>query len=134
MLLGEPAEESAGDVCRVVSGDAPEHTTPPHQERHYVRGTGPLWIAWLPLTACPLSLGPLAVLPGSHRRGRLSHEDGHGRHPTVHVPDDSVWLASDLSPGDVVLFSGLTVHRALPHQRGSRLRLSADFRFQGSAG
>jgi len=129
-LLGGPANGSAGDVCRVVSADDPDHTTPPHQERHYVQGDGWLWTAWLPLTECPLSLGPLAILPGSHRRGLLPHEAGHGRHASVHVPDDAVWLASDLAPGDVVLFSGLTVHRALSHRGGPRLRLSADFRFQ----
>jgi len=133
-LLGGPADGSAGDVCRVVSGDDPDHTTPPHQERHYVHGDGWLWTAWLPLTECPLSLGPLAILPHSHRGGLRPHEADHGRHPSVHVPGDAVWLASDLAPGDVVLFSGLTVHRALAHQGGRRLRLSADFRFQRDRG
>jgi ectoine hydroxylase-related dioxygenase (phytanoyl-CoA dioxygenase family) len=52
----------------------------------------------------------------------------------VHVPDDAVWLASDLAPGDVLLFSGLTVHRALPHRSGRRLRISADFRFRRGDG
>jgi len=132
VLLGRPANGSAGDVCRVVSGDDPEHTTPPHQERHYVRGEGWLWTAWLPLTDCPLSLGPLAFLPRSHESGLLPHEAGHGRHAGVYVPDDAVWLASDLVPGDAVFHSGLTVHRALLHQGGPRLRLSADFRFRGS--
>jgi hypothetical protein len=130
VLLGGPAGASAGDLCRVVSGDNPAHTTPPHQERYYVRGDGALWIAWLPLTECPLALGPLAILPRSHEGGLLPHATDHGRHPGVHVRDDVVWLASDLAPGDAVLFSGLTVHRALPHQCGPRLRLSADFRFQ----
>jgi ectoine hydroxylase-related dioxygenase (phytanoyl-CoA dioxygenase family) len=133
-LLGGPADNSAGDVCRVVSGDDPPHTTPPHQERHYVRGEGWLWTAWLPLGDCPLSLGPLAILPRSHRQGLLPHEDGHTPHPSVPVRDDALWLASDLVPGDVIFFSGLTVHRALPHQNGRRLRLSADFRFQRGDG
>jgi len=133
VLLGGPADGSAGDVCRVVSGDDPEHTTPPHQERHYVQGEGWLWTAWLPLNECPLSLGPLAILPRSHRRGLQPHEAGHGRHPSVPVPGEAVWLASDLAPGDVVFHSGLTVHRALPHRGGPRLRLSADFRFQRSS-
>jgi ectoine hydroxylase-related dioxygenase (phytanoyl-CoA dioxygenase family) len=133
-LLGGPPDTSAGDLCRVVSGDDPAHTTPPHQERHYVHGGGELWIAWLPLTDCPLSLGPLAILPRSHRRGLLPHEDGHGHHPSVDVPSDAVWLASDLTPGDALFFSGVTVHRALPHRDDRRLRLSADFRFQRSGG
>jgi hypothetical protein len=41
-----------------------------------------------PLGDCPLSLGPLAILPRSHRRGLLAHEEGHGRHAGVNVPDD----------------------------------------------
>jgi len=134
VMLGGPADGSAGDVCRVVSGDDPDHTTPPHQERRYVHGDGWLWTAWLPLDECPLSLGPLAILPRSHRGGLLSHAADHGRHPSVHVPGEAIWLASDLAPGDALFHSGLTVHRALPHHGGQHLRLSADFRFQRHRG
>jgi hypothetical protein len=132
-LLPGPRAELVGDMCRVVSGNALEHTTAAHQDRHYVKGDGWLWIAWLPLGDCPLSLGPLAVLPGSHRQGLLTHrarDRAHEERRTVDVSADAVWHASDLASGDVVFFSGLTVHRALPHVGGGRLRFSVDYRFQ----
>lgn len=129
-LFSGSAPSPAGDVCRVVSGDEPSHTTLPHQERFYVKGTGPLWVAWLPLGDCPMSLGPLAVLPESHRAGLLPHRDSGSEPLGVDIDVEQVWHASDLSAGDALFFSGLTVHRALPHQSGRRLRLSVDFRFQ----
>lgn len=129
-LFAGSTPSSAGDVLRVVSGDDPKHTTGPHQERHYVKGTGSLWIAWLPLGDCPISLGPLAIARGSHRAGLLQHRVADQAVLGVDVGDDLVWDASDLAAGDVLLFSGLTLHRALPHRSGRRLRLSADFRFQ----
>jgi hypothetical protein len=126
-LLGTRPDATAGDVLRVVSGDALEHTAPSHQDREYVKGSGWLWTAWLPLGDCPLSLGPIAVLPRSHEQGLLPHEGG----ALVRAPDDATFRASDLVAGDAVLFSGHTVHRALPNRSGRRLRLSADYRFQG---
>jgi ectoine hydroxylase-related dioxygenase (phytanoyl-CoA dioxygenase family) len=128
-LLGGPVRPSVGDICRVVSGDDERHTTVAHQDRFYVKGEGALWTVWLPLGECPLSLGPLAVLPGSHHAGVLPHAGDTEWRRGVDVAEDASWAASDLGPGDALFFSGLTVHRALPHRGGRRLRLSADYRF-----
>ena len=43
-------------------------------------------------------------------------------------PDDR-WWSDDVAPGDVILFDGLSVHRALPNESAG-FRLSVDFRFQ----
>jgi ectoine hydroxylase-related dioxygenase (phytanoyl-CoA dioxygenase family) len=128
-LMGGAVRPSVGDICRVVSGDDERHTTVAHQDRFYVKGDGPLWTVWLPLGECPLSLGPLAVLPGSHEAGLLPHAGETEWRRAIAVPDDASWAASDLHVGDALFFSGLTVHRALPHRGGRRLRLSADYRF-----
>lgn len=121
-----------GDVCRLVSPDARDHMTAPHQDRSYVPGSGPLWTAWLPVVDCPRSVGPLAVLPGSHRLGLLPHAgDGAGRRG-IALPAGMVLAASDLAPGDVLFFSGLTVHGALPNVSPDRLRISVDYRFEGA--
>lgn len=114
-----------GDLCRVVSPGAADLATPPHQDAAWVRGDG-VWTAWLPLGSCPLDLGPLAVLPGSHRRGVLPHDAERVLAPL----DDATWAASALRTGDVVLFAATTIHRALPNRTAHRLRLSADFRFR----
>lgn len=129
VLFAGPPKPAVGDLVRVVSGDDERHTTLAHQDRAYVLGEGALWTAWLPLGECPKSLGPLAILPGSHRQGLLPHAGDADWRKGVSVPADAEWAASDLLAGDVLFFSGLTVHRALPHRGGRRLRLSADFRF-----
>lgn len=131
VLGGEP-EPYAGDVCRLVSPAAPELTTPPHQDAAYLQDAAAVWTAWLALGPCPRRLGPLAVWPGSHRAGLRPHAPittGGGAVGTD-VPDDATWAASDLEPGDVVLFSALTVHCALDNATADRLRVSVDFRYR----
>jgi hypothetical protein len=125
-------ELHVGDVCRLVSPADPALTTPPHQDAAYLEHASRVWTAWLALGPCPLALGPLAIWPGSHRGGLRVHA------PVVHgggvvgtdVPDDVAWAASDLAAGDVVLFSALTVHRALDNITADRLRVSVDFRYR----
>jgi ectoine hydroxylase-related dioxygenase (phytanoyl-CoA dioxygenase family) len=118
-IFGREPQPSAGDVCRLVSPGAIDLTTPPHQDASYLPAD--VWAAWLPIEDCPLELGPLAILPASHRCGILSHQ------PSA---DDEGWCQSPLAAGDVIFFSSLTVHRALPNQTNDRLRISVDYRYR----
>ena len=131
-ILGAQPESDAGDLCRVVSSDDPAHTTVAHQDRFYLPGGTPRWSMWVPLGPCPLTLGPLAVLPRSHERGLLPHAGDVAWRRGVDVADDADWAASDLEPGDAILFSWLTVHRALPNVSGRALRLSATCRYRAA--
>lgn len=132
-LFGEPPMTRRGDICRVVLPGAPHLTTPPHQDHWYTGGTPNLWTAWMPLVETPLELGPLAVLPGSHRAGLLAHAgEGAGRQG-VGVDVGAPLAASAVSPGDAILFNCLTVHGALPNLTVDRLRLSVDFRYQAAS-
>lgn len=124
-LWNDEPVPGAGDLCRVVSPGATDLATPPHQDAAYVRGDD-VWTAWLPLGSCPLELGPLAVVPGSHRLGVLPHDAERVLAPL----DDATWTASALLAGDAVLFSSTTIHRALPNRTAHRLRISADLRFR----
>ena len=127
--VGEPIEAHAGDLVRLVSPGAVDLTTPPHQDGAYLRNTKRAWSAWLPLGACPIELGPLAVLPRSHRDGLLPHGPA-GSLKGVEVPEDATWAAADLEEGDVLLFSCMTIHRALPNVTADRLRMSVDYRYR----
>jgi hypothetical protein len=131
-LFEGPAQGERGDTCRVFSPRTPELTTRPHQDRFYVRGEPPLWTAWIPLGDCPIELGGLAVSPGSHREGLRRHVgEGSGRQG-VEVPADLAWSTADYRCGDVLMFSGFTLHRGLENQTADLLRVSADFRFEAS--
>jgi len=46
------------------------------------------------------------------------------------VPDDAPWRSLDLEAGDVIVFSALTVHRALPNVTADQLRVSVDYRYR----
>jgi len=119
-----------GDVCRLVFPAALERTTPPHQDHFYIRGSTAMWTAWIPLGDCPISLGGLAVLPGSHTSGLRPHDVGEGNERAIDVSEDAGWAGASYRLGDVLLFNALTVHRALPNLTANRIRLSADFRYQ----
>ena len=129
-ILDARPESDAGDLCRVVSSDDPAHTTVAHQDRFYMPGDIPRWSMWAPLGSCPLALGPLAVLPHSHERGLLPHEGDVSWRRSVSVSEELEWAASDLEAGDAILFSSLTIHRALPNTSGRTLRLSVTCRYR----
>jgi len=109
-------------------------TTPPHQDHYYIRGSVETYSCWTPLGECPISLGGLAIWPGSHRRGFIEH--------TVHSPgavggcgvpvdeEKATWHTGDFGLGDALFFHSYTIHKALPNQSGHHLRLSTDNRYQ----
>jgi ectoine hydroxylase-related dioxygenase (phytanoyl-CoA dioxygenase family) len=133
-LVGGEPELRVGDICRVVSPDAVELATPPHQDAAYVKDPDSVWTAWLALGPCPRELGPLALLSGSHTGGLRPHAaiaTGDGAVGTE-IAADAVWHAGDLAAGDVIFFSALTVHRALPNVTTDQLRVSVDYRYRRS--
>lgn len=120
---------SLANTVRVFSPH-PELATPPHQDGHFVQTLGNFWTLWLPLTDCPIRLGPLAVVPGSFQAGPVAHsEDG-----VAQIPEGLNWKTTDFLAGDALLFHCHTLHRALPNRTTDQLRLSADFRFGLDAG
>lgn len=111
-LIGRPAQGGQGSVCRIA---APEHwvpATPPHCDASYLRQPDDVWSAWLPLTDCPVQGGVLAVAAGSH-----------------HSAEPGPWAAAAMKPGDVLLLSARTLHRACPNLSPQQPRLSVDLRF-----
>ncbi len=109
-------------------------TTPAHQDHFYIRGSLETYSCWVPLGDCPLQLGNLAVLPGSHHGGFRAH-DVHLEHAVggrgVEIDEaKAAWHGGDMSCGDALFFHSLCVHKALPNRTANRLRLSTDNRFQ----
>lgn len=131
VLDGDP-EPDVGDVCRVVSPGAVELATPPHQDAAYLNDPDGVWTAWIALGPCPRALGPLALLPGSHRGGVRPHAPvvAGGHAVGTDVPADAPWVSGDLGAGDVILFSSRTIHRALPNTTRATLRVSVDYRYR----
>lgn len=113
-------------------------TTPPHQDHFYIRGATETYSCWMPLGDVPVSLGGLAVWPGSHRLGFREHDKmtvgavgGRGVDPdALALPDAPVWHTTDFKPGDALFFHAFTVHKAIPNRSGDQMRLSTDNRYQ----
>lgn len=116
------------NTCRVVSAH-PDMVSHPHQDAHYVRVADEFWTAWIPLGDCPLELGPLAALPGSHHDGLRPHRGEGIFQGGVDVPEDTVWHTTNFECGDALLLTQHTLHRSLPNVTGDRLRISGDFRY-----
>jgi ectoine hydroxylase-related dioxygenase (phytanoyl-CoA dioxygenase family) len=133
-VLGEGAFPHPLSITRLVFPQAPELTTPPHQDFPNNQGSERLTAAWIPLSDCPRESGSLAILEGSHRFGLLPLQFHLGPGNRAAVLDERLagcrWVASDFALGDVLFFPALTVHTALDNNSPDRLRLSVDFRYQ----
>jgi hypothetical protein len=116
------------NTCRVVSPH-PELAARPHQDAHYVRTLGDFVTVWVPLGDCPAWLGPLAVWPGSHRRGLRPHHGVGIVDGGVDMDDEAVWHTTDFALGDALVLTRHVIHRSLPNSSDHTLRLSADLRY-----
>ena len=104
-ILGEPAWLATTNFCWVKLPGSPEHTTLPHQDEWYLPHCKRMWTMWLPLVDTPLDVGPIGVVPGSHRRGV---EDHFTAFSGLQIEPEVEWVSGELSSGDVVFFSART--------------------------
>jgi hypothetical protein len=132
-LLGSSAFPHPLSIARLSFPSNEEWTTPPHQDYPNNQGTEDLYACWMPLSDCPVELGGLSILPGSHKLGMAPLEfalgPGNRRAKLDKRFERLEWVRGDLELGDALVFHSLTMHRALPN-RTDRMRLSVDYRFQ----
>ncbi|MEO9629279.1 MAG: phytanoyl-CoA dioxygenase family protein [Sulfitobacter sp.] len=104
---------------------------PAHQDLLHTRGSVNTWTCWIPLTDCPRQLGGLTLLPRTHSKALPTRPQHNGGRETI-LDNISAkdWIGGDFNLGDVLVFHGLTVHRALPNRSEDQLRISMDCRFQ----
>jgi Phytanoyl-CoA dioxygenase (PhyH) len=122
-VLGPHAFSYPSKVLRAIYPERPPGVTRGryvHQD-YGVSGVQDMLTTWVPLTDIPVSLGGLAVRPGSHL--------GPPLRPHVLRPRERGWATADYRAGDALVFHCLTSHAALPNREQS-LRLSGDFRWQ----
>lgn len=123
-------------VARLWFPKFTDHTTPVHQDFVHFQGTYDNLTCWSPVGDCPVELGGLAVLRGSHKVNRvLDHHFSLGAgslvvDPMKHEGTGSEWLTTDYQIGDTLIFPALTIHKALPNVTEDRLRVSLDNRYQ----
>lgn len=131
-LFDAPVLPHPRNIARVLFPGPQARATPPHQDFPHIQGTRQTWTTWFPLGSCPVELGGLSVLKGSHRDGILDvkEAEGAGGLEAILRDTESPWLETDFEVGDVLTFLSTNVHRGLPNQSGNLVRLSCDFRYQ----
>ena len=107
-----------------------DFTTKAHQDFPNVQGTTEVFTAWVPLIDCPMDTGPLQVAEGTHSGGVYDFDIGTGAGGIeITDPFEGRWRSGPFAVGDVLIFHSLLVHKGVPN-RGQRLRMSMDVRFQ----
>lgn len=118
-------------IGRLIFPHCQRLTVHAHQDYRFMGGDPECFTIWIPLHDCPIHVGPLQILEGSHRFGYQEHEDENLHVPEIPagtaVGDD--WVGGDIHAGDILIFHSLTVHAASPNL-SKRLRISLDCRFQ----
>lgn len=88
------------------------HKTPPHQDWRSIQGSLDNLVYWIPTTPVKHNSHALEVIPGSHLHGLLDTQD---HIMTMAVNDRRIdadqYVALEVDPGDVIVFSSFLVHR-----------------------
>jgi ectoine hydroxylase-related dioxygenase (phytanoyl-CoA dioxygenase family) len=139
-IMGKQAIPLPGKKARIWFPRFTEHTTPLHQDFVHYQGSVQTLTCWSPVGDCPIELGPLAVLPGSHKVKKvLPHHFSLGAGGLIidlneetpkHHELDATWLSTNFEMGDTLFFPALTVHKALPNVTPDRMRISLDNRYE----
>ena len=132
-VIGRPVLPHPQKIARLWFPQYTEHTTPVHQDFVHFQGNFDTYTCWAPVGDCPIELGGLAVLPGSHKIDQvLDHHFSLGAGGLRVDPDelDGEWHTADYEIGDTLIFLALTIHKALPNLTEDRLRVSLDNRYQ----
>ena len=133
MIVGDQVLVHPKPIGRLIFPRSERLVTHAHQDYEFMGGDPEFYTVWIPLHDCPIEVGPLRILEGSHRYGIQEHEKEN-----LHVPEipldaaaGDAWVEGQVNAGDVLIFHSLTVHAAAPNI-SDRMRLSLDCRFQDS--
>lgn len=132
-IIGKPVLPHPQKIARLWFPKYTAHTTPIHQDFVHFQGNFETYTCWAPVGDCPIELGGLAVLPGSHKSNKvLEHHFSLGAGGLCVNTDDleGDWHSTNYEIGDTLIFPALTIHKALPNLTEDRLRVSLDNRYQ----
>ncbi len=139
-IMGRSIMPHPQKIARLWFPKYTEHTTPIHQDFVHFQGNFENLTCWAPVGDCPIELGGLAVLPGSHKVNHvLDHHFSLGagglcvdteEEAKTHQELDVAWHTTNYKIGDTLIFPALTIHKALPNYTEDKLRVSLDNRYQ----
>lgn len=106
------------------------YKTPGHQDYASMQSSLNSLVVWLPLAPITEDMGPLQVVPGSHRKGLQSDGESlyRGFGLVKDYSDSDYVSVGPLVPGDMVIFNSMLVHRS-GDNKTDEIRWSANFRY-----
>jgi phytanoyl-CoA hydroxylase len=111
---------------------AAEHywKTPAHQDWRSMQGSIDSLVLWVPLMDVDEEIGPLEIMPGSHKKGLLPVDESkdYGDFKKIIDYKEEDFVAIETKMGDCLLFSSLLVHRS-GNNTSNRARWSCHFRY-----
>lgn len=132
-IIGRAVLPHPQKIARLWFPKYTAHTTPIHQDFVHFQGNFQTYTCWAPIGDCPIELGGLAVLPGSHKINKvMAHHFSLGAGSLCVNTDElsGEWHSTHYEIGDTLIFPALTIHKALPNLTEDRLRVSLDNRYQ----
>lgn len=101
----------------------------PHQDWRSMQGSLDSVVVWLPLMDITSEIGPLDVIPGSHRDGLVTDSvvEGFGQVPESYLANKT-FRAVPCRIGDALFFSSFLVHQSGTNVT-DRIRWSCHFRY-----
>jgi ectoine hydroxylase-related dioxygenase (phytanoyl-CoA dioxygenase family) len=133
LLVGDRVLVHPKPIGRLISPNCERLTVHAHQDYEFMGGDPEFFTVWIPLHKCPVEVGPLRILEGSHRYGIQEHHKENLHVPEIPAGNEQghEWAGGPMCAGDVLIFHSLTVHAASPNT-SDRMRLSLDCRFQSA--
>jgi len=132
-IIGSAVLPHPQKIARLWFPKYTAHTTPIHQDFVHFQGNFQTYTCWAPVGDCPIELGGLALLPGSHKINQVMEHHFSLGAGSLCVNTDELsgeWHSTNYEIGDTLIFLALTVHKALPNLTEDRLRVSLDNRYQ----
>ena len=132
-ITGGPVLPHPQKIARLWFPQYTEHTTPAHQDFVHFQGSYDTYTCWTPVGDCPIELGGLAVVPGSHKQNAvLEHHFSLGAGSLAVDTEQQAgpWATTNYEIGDSLIFHSLLLPQALPTATADRLRVSPDNRYQ----
>ncbi len=115
------------DVTYIIKEPRSPHHVSWHQDLTYWGFSADDQVSmWLALSPASEESGCMRVVPGSHKRGRLPHEDVDDetnvlhRGQTVRGVDETRAVSCPLRPGEASFHHGWTLHASMPNSSGAR--------------
>lgn len=103
--------------------------SPIHQDWRSIQGSLNNVVVWIPLVDVPREIGPVEIIPASHKNGLLpTEEDEWYAHVQPEYVDESQFEPVPVNKGDAILFSSFLLHRS-GNNETDHFRISLQYRF-----